>query len=232
MVSHYFGGSYIIDVMERLTCLPSEFAKLIRHLSGSGVLRTPILVQAFIKVDRAKFVPPEAKSQAYADTALAIGFGSTISQPSTVAFMLELLQPRPGQKILEVGTGSGYKTALLSEVVGHKGKVYSMEIKTELEGLAKRNMASYNFQNIELIIGDGSQGLKDQVPFDRIIVAAAARRFPEELREQLAVGGRMVLPIGSEDTQDIMVILRLSDNEYDEERYPGFTFVPLTQDEV
>lgn len=214
--------------MKRLERLSPHHAKLIRHLCGSGVLRSTSLIEAFIAVDRARFVPVQQQDRSYEDTALPIGAGATISQPTTVAFMLELLAPATGQRVLDVGSGSGWQTALLAHVVGAGGHVWAIERVPEVFELGKQNLASLNLPNVTLTLGDGSLGLPAEAPFDRIVVGAGARRFPRALAAQLAVGGRLVVPVGDE-TQDITLLVRLSANEYDEERYPGFVFVPLVE---
>lgn len=214
--------------MNRLDQLNPGHAQLLRHLCGSGILRSPSLINAFIKADRLKFVTPTYYNSAYLDEALPIGYGATISQPTTVAFMLELLQCQPGQKVLDIGTGSGWKTALLAELVGEAGQVYTIERVPELSGQAKKNLSAFNYKNINFITGDGSKGLPDIAPFDRIIVSAAAKNFPPSLKYQLTVDGRLVLPVG-QGVQDIVAMTRLSEDEWDEEKYPGFVFVPLVE---
>ena len=214
--------------MERVSHLPAGHAQLIRHLCGSGVLRTPAIIQAFIDVDRRNFTPDEFKDQAYEDIAITIAPGSSLSQPSTVAFMLELLQPRPNNRVLEVGAGSGYQTALLAHLVGPAGVVYAIEVQPNIASIHRANLEPCNLPHVSCIEGDGSKGIPEHAPFDRIIVAAAASHIPQDMRAQLAVGGRLVVPVGN-DTQDVVVLMRLSDQEYDEERYPGFSFVPLIE---
>lgn len=223
------GNYYNAITMNRLDQLNLGHAQLIRHLCGSGVLRSPSLINAFIKADRLKFVTSTYYDSAYLDEALPIGYGATISQPTTVAFMLELLQCQPGQKVLDIGTGSGWKTALLAELVESAGQIFTIERVPELVEQAKKNLSSFAYQNINFIVGDGSKGLSSQAPFDRIVVSAAAKSFPEVLKNQLTVGGRLVLPVG-EGVQDIVAVTRLSEDEWDEEKYPGFVFVPLIED--
>jgi len=209
-----------------LNAINPGHAKLIRHLCGSGVLRTPAIIQAFIDIDRARFTPVEYRDHAYEDVTIPLGPGSTLSQPSVVAFMLELLQPRPNNSVLEVGSGSGYQTALLGKLVHPHGKVFAVEVQPNIAALTRSNLEPCKFPHVSCIEGSGVHGIPEHAPFDRIVVGAAATKFPEDLRAQLGVGGRLVVPVGGE-TQDVVVMMRLSEQEYDEERYPGFSFVPL-----
>jgi protein-L-isoaspartate(D-aspartate) O-methyltransferase len=202
---------------------------LINLLIQEGYLQSPAIIKAFQKVDRADFVSPEILDEAYANYPLPIGLGQTISQPATVAFMLELLKPQVREKILDVGSGSGWQTALLAEIVGPSGLVIGLEIKDELVRLAKNNLSKYGYQNIKLIRGNGWQGLLEEAPFTKIIVAAAASEVPQALKEQLKIGGRLVIPVG-QGLQDIVAVDRISQNKFTEHRYPGFVFVPLVND--
>lgn len=200
--------------------------ELIKELINEGYLKSSAVIRAFQKVDRADFVGPETLAEAYANYPLPIGYGQTISQPATVAFMLELLEAQVGEKILDVGCGSGWQTALLAELVGSKGQVIGLEIKDELVNLAQNNLSKYDYHNIKLVQGNGWQGLPEKAPFDKIIVAAAASKVPQSLKEQLKIGGRLVIPVG-QDIQDIVVIDRINQNDFKEKYYPGFVFVPL-----
>jgi protein-L-isoaspartate(D-aspartate) O-methyltransferase len=211
-----------------LSHLSPGHSQLVRHLCGSGVLRTPAIIQAFIDVDRASFTPDEHRGHAYEDVAIPLAPGASLSQPSTVAFMLELLQPRPNNSVLEVGAGSGFQTALLAHLVGPAGTVYAVELQPNVATITRSNLEPCKLPHVSCIEGDGSQGIPEHAPFDRIIVAAAATHIPEDMRAQLAVGGRLVVPVGN-DTQDVVVLMRLSDQEFDEERYPGFSFSPLIE---
>jgi len=200
--------------------------KLINQLISTSYLKSPKIINAFKQTDRICFVPEELRHEAYENYPLFIGHGQTISQPATVAFMLELLEPKPGEKILDVGCGSGWQTALLSNLVGDKGKVIGLEIKDELVEQCKNNLEQFDFKNIEIKKGNGWQGLPEQAPFDKIIVAAAANTVPEQLLKQLKIGGRMIVPVGR-DIQDMTIINKVGKNQYEEESVPGFIFVPL-----
>lgn len=202
--------------------------ELIEALIVEGYLRTPRIITAFRAIHREDFLPDELKAEAAINAPLPIGHEQTISQPLTVAFMLELLMPEPGQNVLDVGAGSGWQTALLAHVVGSTGRVTAIERIPELRAFGEENVKRYGFSNVTFVTGDGSKGYPDRAPFDRIIVAAAAERIPDALPDQLAVSGRLVIPVG-EGMQDIVVLERVSDDGYREERHPGFQFVPLIE---
>ncbi len=207
---------------------PSKKDDLIELLIKEEYLKTPAIIEAFRKIDRFDFVIDYLKTEAYRNSPLGIGFGQTISQPLTVAVMLELLQPEPGQKILDIGSGSGWSTALLCEIVGGGGKVYGVEIVPELSEFGRKNVSHYNFvrQGIaEFVCADGSKGLPDKAPFDRIISAASSQQVPEAWKKQLKIGGRLVLPM----RQSLWLIIKKSENDFEEKEYPGFIFVPLIE---
>ena|SRR3989344_1218042 len=196
-------------------------AKLIRD----GYLKTPQIIEAFSVVDRKDFVPEKHKSESYGDYPLPIGWGQTISQPATVAFMLELLQPQAGDKVMDAGSGSGWQTALLAEIVGEKGSAYSIERISELCEFGRSNLRKYNFKNIHFLCADATKGLPEQAPFDKIIAAAAGSEIPPAWLEQLKISGRIVAPIGS----SIWLYIKKSETEFEKLEYPGFAFVPLVK---
>lgn len=196
---------------------------LVGYLKGRGVLKTKAVIRAFAKVDRAGFVPPEFHDRAYDDEPLPIGFGQTISQPYTVAFMLELLAPKRGENILDVGAGSGWTTALLAAIAGPSGAVRGVEIVPELVAFGKRNLAKYNFQNAEIAQAGTLSSPSDRAPFDRILVSAASDSVPRELVDQLKIGGIMVIPVG----RAIWQIRKISSRETAVNKFEGFAFVPL-----
>lgn len=201
--------------------------ELIKNLIDEGYLKSVRIIEAFTKVKREDFIPEEHKSDAHLNIPLTIDYGQTISQPLTVAFMLELLQPVRGEKILDVGSGSGWQTALLAEIIGPSGMVYAIERIPDLYKFGKRNVAAYGYQNVKFICGDGTRGYKKAAPFDKIVVAAAAEiGIPDALLQQLKVGGRLVIPVGKYE-QEMVVVDKFSDRDYHEKRYPGFQFVPL-----
>jgi len=201
--------------------------ELMDELIATGYLKTPRIIEAFRKVDRKNFVPSELSKEAYANYPLPIGSGQTISQPLVVAFMLEMLQARPGEEILEVGSGSGWQTALLAELVGPGGKVVAVERLPELVAMAEVNLKPYKYRQVYLIEGDGSRGYAAEAPYDKIIAAATARETPAAWREQLKPGGTMVFPRRT----SIWQIIKNKSGEWSEKEYPGFVFVPLIEND-
>ena len=214
---------------------------LIDSLIKEGWLKNPRIIEAFCQIKRVDFLPEDSKDLAELNEALPIGYGQTISQPLVVAFMLELLDPQPGEKILDIGSGSGWTTALLAHIVSGglnskfkiqnaklKGKVIAMDIISELVEFGKKNVAKYNFIErgiVEFICADGSKGYKKESPYDKILASASARKLPQAWKEQLKVGGRIVTPIGT----SIWFFAKKSENDFEEIEYPGFVFVPLVE---
>lgn len=200
-------------------------------LIKNGYLKTPAIIQAFKKIKRQDFLLPSDTDLAEINTPISIGYGQTNSQPLTVAFMMELLQPKPGEKILDIGSGSGWTCALLAQIVGAHGKVYSLERIKELKDFAEENINKYNFiksGTVQLFCSDGYEGLTEYAPFNKIMVAAAAEKIPEKLLVQLKIGGVLVIPIGQQfATQEIVRVEKINEKSYNEKRYPGFAFVPL-----
>ncbi|PJC65501.1 MAG: protein-L-isoaspartate O-methyltransferase [Candidatus Colwellbacteria bacterium CG_4_9_14_0_2_um_filter_50_12] len=203
-------------------------AELVDELISGGYLKTPALIEAFKAVDRVAFVPAEFKSEAYENRPLPIGFNQTISQPLTVAFILELLQPQPGSKILDVGAGSGWQSALLAHLVGETGKVVAVERIPELKAFAESNLKNFPelASHINFILGDGSQGYEPEAPYNRIIAAAAGDAIPEAWKNQLKTGGTIVAPVG----QSIVVVHKLTPEKFERREYFGFSFVPLIKE--
>ena len=232
--------------------IKKRFMTLIDSLIQEGWLKTEKIIKAFRKIRRIDFLPEDTKDLAELNEALPIGQGQTISQPLVVAFMLEQLQPKEGDKILDIGAGSGWTSALLGEIVGQKGKVIAIEVVPELKEFGEKNVAKYNFIKkgvVELICADGSKGYPEFASrpelvegFDKILVSAALAAakgekedlssltavqggIPQAWREQIKIDGRIVTPIGS----SIWVLIKKNDEEFTETEYPGFAFVPLIE---
>ncbi len=223
---------------------------LIDHLIEERYLKTPRIIEAFRAIDRADFVPDDMKSEVEINAPLPIGHGQTISQPLTVAFMLELLAPMPGNNVLDIGYGSGWTTALLAYIVsknqttgnskqatgGDTGKVFAIERIPELADFGRKNVTKYNFIEkgiVEMKYGDGTKGWPELASrpelvegFDRIHAAASAREIPRAWKEQLKIGGRLVTPVGG----SIWLLVKKSDHKFEEKEFPGFAFVPLIEE--
>lgn len=210
--------------------------ELIEELIDLGYLKTPALIDAFKAIDRKDFVSPEMKEYAYQNDPLPIGFEQTISQPLTVAFMLELLDLRLGDKVLEVGAGSGWQTALIAKMIEHPGGIaedkdgrYGVVALERIDSLAQKaidNISKYGFseRGVSKIINfDGTKGYETEAPFDKIIAAASGSEIPESWKEQLVIGGRIVAPI--EDS--IVVLDKTGKKEFERREFKGFSFVPL-----
>lgn len=202
---------------------------LMGQLKQSGALRSERIAEAFEAIDRKDFIPAEYEELAYEDRPLLIGYGQTISQPTTVAFMLELLDPRSGQTIADIGSGSGWQTALLAYIVGKTGRVVAVEVIPELLKQAQRSIAPYQFSNITWLSGSAWDPLPVTDRFDRIIIAAASQEVPPQLLKRLKVGGRLVAPLGLEFSQDIVVFEKQGEDRYATKPFPGFVFVPLVK---
>jgi protein-L-isoaspartate(D-aspartate) O-methyltransferase len=199
---------------------------LIRDLIYQGYLKTDRIIGAFSKIKRVDFVPVELASAAQANIPLPIGQGQTISQPLTVAFMLEKLQPKLGDKVLDIGAGSGWTTALLAHIVGENGKVIGVEKVKSLCDFGTNNISRYNFLSggrAKIVCADGSHGYINEAPYNRILVSAAADEIPKDLKKQLVVGGRLVIPVKN----SIWMVEKKTEKNFHEEEYPGFVFVPL-----
>jgi len=200
--------------------MSSHFA-LSRYLQQRGVLKSSLLIKSFNAIDRKDFVSPNLQDEAYEDHPLAIGAGQTISQPYTVAFMLELLELQESDNILDIGCGSGWSTALLAQTA-KSGFVTGVELVPELLELARSNLKKYPFTNIGLELAGEALGIPGQT-FDKILVSAAAEELPSELVDQLKPGGIMVIPIKN----DMIVVFKREDGSIEQSEFSGFRFVPL-----
>lgn len=226
---------------------------LIDSLIQKKWLKTPLIIEAFKNIKRKDFMPEKVKDLADLNEAIPIGFNQTISQPLTVAFMLEKLKPKAGDKILDIGSGSGWTTALLAYIVSQEetskfevqnsnqiqnlksknknGKVIAIEIIPELKEFGERNTAKYNFIKkgiAKFICADGSKGYEKESPFDKILVSASAEEMPENWKKQLKIGGRIVCSIKN----SIWVFEKKAEDKFEEKEYPGFVFVPLVSKEI
>lgn len=200
-------------------------AMLDRQLRGRGIT-DPRTLRAMASVAREKFVPPELRARAYDDRPLPIGYGQTISQPYIVALMTEQIQPKPGQRVLEIGTGSGYQAAVLSELVA---EVYSIEIVRPLAQRAEGLLRELGYKNVHVKAGDGYKGWPEHAPFDAIIVTAAPDHVPQPLIEQLREGGRMIIPVGEAGAQNLY-LLEKRDGRVKQTAVIPVKFVPFTRD--
>jgi protein-L-isoaspartate(D-aspartate) O-methyltransferase len=194
-----------------------------RHLAERDI-KNPRVLEAFRTVPRHKFLPPKSQRQAYDDESIPIGEGQTITPPYDVAFMTQVLDPKPTDKVYEVGTGSGYQSAILSRLVKD---VYSIEIHAPLGERAARVHKELGYTNIHTRIGDGYEGWPEAAPFDAIIVTCAPHRIPKPLIEQLKEGGRMVIPLGDRFTQNVHLVIKKDGELIDKEIKPTL-FVPMT----
>src|SRR5690606_26494701 len=194
------------------------------HIAARGVA-DPRLLDAFLRVPRHAFVPADLVASAYEDWPLAIGEGQTISQPFVVAAMTSLAALTPTARVLEIGTGSGYQTAILAELAG---EVYSIEVVPALLAQARRTLAGLSYQT-HLRLGDGYAGWPEAAPFDAIVVTAAAPEVPQPLLAQLAIGGRLIVPVGpARERQELLVFTREGEDDYVRDRVFPVAFVPMT----
>ncbi|WP_448578123.1 protein-L-isoaspartate O-methyltransferase [Thermosphaera sp.] len=186
-------------------------SRVVELLVDAGYLRNPRVIKALLTVPRELFIPEEMKKYAYHDTPLPIGWGQTISAIHMVAIMTEELDPEPGNKVLEVGTGSGYQAAVLAEIVAKQdtggGHVYSIERISELASFARKNLEKAGYsEHVTVLVGDGTLGYKEAAPYDRVIVTAAAPDIPPPLLEQLGDPGVLVAPVGDQYFQRLLIV--------------------------
>lgn len=214
----------------------TSWEKLIENLTKQGTLRTPKIIAALQRVPRARFLSADSQEYSTNDTPLPIGQGQTISAPHMVAIMNEALQLQTGQKILEVGAGSGWHAATLAEVVAPKeaprsewGHVYTVEINQFLAEMARKSIMNNGYSDrVSIIVGDGSRGYAEKAPYDRIVVAAAAPQVPKPLVDQLKPKGIMLIPVGNISLfQTLLKVTKEADGKLKESNLGGVAFVPL-----
>ncbi|XKH01533.1 protein-L-isoaspartate(D-aspartate) O-methyltransferase [Marinobacter nauticus] len=200
-------------------------AMMVQDQLVSRGITDPRVLQAMGRVPRELFVPEHLRVEAYEDHPLPIGRGQTISQPYIVALMAEVLQLKGRERVLDIGTGSGYAAAVLASIAL---EVFSIEKIPELASQAEKNLQQAGFSQVRVKTGDGSQGWPEAAPFDGICVAAGAPAVPDSLKEQLSVGGRLVIPVGLEQgLQRLLLVTRRSDQEFDRKEFGDVRFVPL-----
>lgn len=202
---------------------------LVNYWRKIGIITEEKVIEAFKKVPRESFILPQYKDAVYGDYPLPILAGQTISQPTTVMIMTQALELKQGDKVLEVGAGSGYQAAIIAEMVGDKGLVITTEVVPELVEFAKNNIEKLNIKNIKVISYDGSQGYPDEAPYDKIIVTAASPNIPPPLIEQLKEGGILLIPVGGFSIffGQKMIKARKKNGKIIKESLGDFAFVPL-----
>lgn len=198
-----------------------------RQLAGRGVHDNHVL-EAMREVPREAFVPKPLQEFAYEDTPLPIDAGQTISQPYIVAAMIEAAGVRPGDRVLEIGAGSGYAAAVMSRIAR---EVVAIERHAGLVDEARAQLAALGYDNVELVVGDGTRGYADKAPFDAIIVSAGGPGIPHALQQQLDLGGRLIIPVGNDITQRLLKVTRTGATHFEEQELGDVVFVPLIGEE-
>ncbi len=198
--------------------------ELLNFLIKEKHLKTPKIIEAFSKVKREDFIPEGFQHLAQYNQPVPIGKGQTISQPQVVAFMLEELMPRPGEKILDIGAGSGWTTALLAQIVSQKkgGKVIALELLPEIAEFGKKNIQKYDFKVVDFLCLNAVEGYEKEAPYDKILVSASIKKIPQKWKEQLKVGGRIVASVESS-----ILVIEKEKEKFKEKEYFGFSFVPF-----
>ncbi|OPX59234.1 MAG: Protein-L-isoaspartate O-methyltransferase [Methanobacterium sp. PtaB.Bin024] len=202
---------------------------LVEKLTSHGYIKTEKVKKAMLSVPREEFMPPETRSYAYLDRPLPIGKGQTISAPHMVAIIAEKLDLCEGMNILEIGTGFGYNAAVVSEIIGSNGHIYTVERIPSLAENARKNLENTGYDDqVTVIIGDGTLGYPDKAPYDRIYGTASAPKVPEPLKKQLKIGGKLIIPMGSHNYfQELVSVLRISEDDFKLQNLGGVAFVPM-----
>ena len=204
--------------------LEQQKQHLYRYWKNSKLFTSDPVLKAFLAVPRELFVDPYYRDQSYADHPLPIGCEQTISQPTTVMMMLQLLELLPGQRVLEIGAGSGYNAALLTEL---SGVVFTVERHKQLVKIAQDNLKQAGYEDVIVVNGDGKQGYASEGPYDRIMVTAAAHQVPQKLKDQLSIGGLLVAPIGATYRCEMLTVRKISSDNFQTSDHGLFSFVPL-----
>ena len=204
--------------------LEQQKQHLFRYWKNSRMITSDPMLKAFLAVPRELFVDHSYRHQSYADHPLPIGSEQTISQPTTVMLMLQLLELLPGQRVLEIGAGSGYNAALLAEL---SGLVVTVERHKQLVKIAQENLKKAGYEDIIVVNGDGKQGYASEGPYDRIMVTAAAHQVPQKLKDQLSIGGLLVAPIGATYGCEMKTFKKISLDNFQTSSHGLFSFVPL-----
>lgn len=184
-------------------------------------------INAFMGVERENFIPEDIKSRAYLDIPLPLIRGKTISQPTTVMIMTNLLDLHPGEKVFEIGTGSGYQAAIIARIIEPEGKVITTEVVPELVMFSRGNLSRSGIKNVAVYEEDGSKGMPEEAPFDKIIITSACKEFPQPLLEQLKPGGVIVGPVGDREQQEMVRGIKDKDGHLNLEFFGPFLFTPM-----
>ncbi len=203
--------------------------ELVARLESYGIIRSPSVKKAMETVPREEFLPEEFQSRAYLDQPLPIGEGQTISAPHMVAIISEKLDLKRGMNVLEIGTGFGYNAAVVAEIIGEEGHLFSIERINSLAKVAKKNLKRTGYdKRVTVIVGDGTRGLPESAPFSRIYVTAGAPDIPESLKNQLKISGKLIIPVGSSNyNQELIMIDKIGENKFESKNLGGVAFVPL-----
>jgi protein-L-isoaspartate(D-aspartate) O-methyltransferase len=202
---------------------------LVKNLSDRGYIKSKMVKEAMLKVPREEFMTPETKNYAYLDRPIPLKNGQTISAPHMVAIICEKLALTRGMNVLEIGTGFGYNAAVVAEILGPEGHIYTIERIENLKNIAEQNLKRTGYsENVTVIWGDGTNGYPEHAPYDRIYATASAPEVPEPLKKQLKIGGHLITPIGRDASyQELVCIVRVDENKYKTRELGGVVFVPM-----